>query len=155
MDSLFRIVGIACLLFLTWFTGSKLVKMAKIRGFVAGPAPQAKIITNKAVLAGSSGDAYWIVWDGADIRTPGRNRVNLPKEVWDRFQLDDPIAVYYFPGEEWAYTREDIYASDENFIFDGVLLTGWIAGIAALGFLQLRHMRRIRSSLPPPLPRIA
>lgn len=151
MSSLLRILGLACLAFLTWFTSSKLIQMAQIRGFIAGPAAQAKTITSKAILDGRYGDANWVAWDHADIRKPGRNRVNLPREVWDRFAVGDQIAVYYFPGERWAYTREDIFASNENFAFDFVLLTLWVAGIGVLLFFQVRHARRGRRLEPPPL----
>lgn len=156
MSSLLRILGIACLAFLTWFTSSKLVKMAQIRGFIAGPSPQSKTITNKAILDGRHGDSNWVAWDFANIRVPGRNRVNLPRDVWDRLSVGDKIAVYYFPGDRWPYTREDIFASDENFVFDAVLLSMWLLGIVFLLFLQVRHVRHVRrrSDGPPPLPRM-
>ena len=155
MTTFLRISGIACLVFLSWFTGSKLVKMAQIRGFISGPAPESKLITSMAVLDGSHGDAYWVAWDLADVQVPGRNRANLPHEVWSRYSVGGRIGVYYFPGDRWAYVRENTFASNENFGFDVVFLTAWLAGIAALVFYQVRSFRCRCNSKPPPLPKIA
>ena len=155
MHTALRFVALACLAFLTWFTSSKLIKMGKIRGFIAGPPPQSKTITAKAILEGNYGEVYWLAWDRADIRVPGGNRINLPREVWDKHAIGDRISVYYFPGDKWPYLREGIYASNENFGFDAVFLGAELAGIGALVVYQLRSFRRRRGSLPPPLPKAA
>jgi hypothetical protein len=150
MTTVLRVLAIVCLGGLTFFTSSKLLRMAKIRGFVSGPPPLEKIISAKAVVSGEYNDAYWLAWDSADIRVPGRNRINVPEELWDRSSVGDRISVIYFADSKWPYTRDGIYASDENFVFDGILLLLWLIGIGVAAYFQLRHVRRMR---PPPLPK--
>lgn len=150
MLTLLRILA-ACLLgYLAFFTSAKLLKMARIRGFIEGPPPVSKRITDKAVLQGKYGDSYWIAWDGADIRRPSKSRLNLPEEAWGRYSVGDQFQVFLFPGETWAYSREDIYVSDGNFVFDLILLSLWLVGLSLLGYY---HHRRWRRNKPPPLPR--
>lgn len=134
MTTLLRILA-ACLLgYLAFFTSTKLLKMARIRGFIEGPPPVSKIITNKVVLPDDYGDSYWIAWDGADILKPSKNRLNLSEEAWGRYSVGDPIQVFLFPGETWAYSRENVYASDDNFVFDFILLSLWLGGLLLIGY---------------------
>src|SRR5262249_813143 len=133
--------------------GTKLIKMAQIRGFLSGPVPESKVITSKTTLPGSYSDSYWLAWNGVDIRTASRDRINLPKDVWERYSIGDRIEVFYFPGERWPYHRKDIYADNGNFCFDGVLVFAWLSGIAILSAFQIRDYLRNRTQAPPPLPR--
>jgi hypothetical protein len=154
MITALRLLGIAVLIFLIGFTSTKLLKMAKIRGVVAGPAPEVKTITSKEALPGSNGESYWLAWDGANIQFPGRNRINLPEEVWLEYDVGDSIEIFYFPGDRWPYHKRDIFADTGNFVFDFILLTIWIVGLCVLVIFQFFSVGRGRKQkLPPPLPR--
>jgi hypothetical protein len=152
MNTSVRLIGIVVLLCLTCFTSNKLIKMAQIRGFIRGPVPVAKVITSKAVLTGDYGNAYWIAWDNADIHAPSRARTNLSPGTWQALSIGDHIEVLYFSGDQWPYLRQDIFADNGNFAFDGLLLTVWLAGIVVLVAPVVRRFRRDRDHLPPPLP---
>jgi hypothetical protein len=152
MTTVLRLAGIAALLWLSFFTGAKLIKMAQIRGFFRGPTPESKLITAKATEPGSYSDVFWIAWNDADIRTPSRNRINLPKHVWESYTVGDHIDILYFPGDLWPYHRDDIFAENGNFLFDSVLLCAWIIGIATLVSFQIRRFLGSRRRFPPPLP---
>jgi hypothetical protein len=152
MITALRLVGIAVLIFLVGYTSTKLLKMAKIRGFISGPPPEVKVITSKVTLPGSNGESYWLAWDGADIQVPGRNRINLPEEVWSNYDVGDSIEIFYFEGDRWPYHKKDIFADNSNFAFDFVLLSIWITGLCTLVIFQFFGGRRPK--LPPPLPQM-
>jgi hypothetical protein len=152
MTTILRLLGLAAFLWLTCFTGAKLIKMARIRGFLSGPPPESKLITAMTTEPGSYTPVYWLAWNDADIHVRSRHRINLPKEVWETYQPGDPIEIFYFPGDPLPYHRKDIFADNGNFVFDAVLLSGWLFGIVTLSLFQIRHFRRKRRQLPPPLP---
>ncbi|HEX8309793.1 MAG TPA: hypothetical protein VF614_00650 [Chthoniobacteraceae bacterium] len=152
MITVLRLIGIGALVWLTYFTGTKLTKMAQIPGFISGPAPETKVITSKTILPGSYGDAYWLAWNDVGIRTPSRDRINLPRDVWQSYSRGDRIEVLYFAADPWPYHRMDIFAENGSFVFDAVLLAAWLAGIVTLSTLQIRHLFHCRGQVPPPLP---
>lgn len=157
MTTVLRLLGIVAFAWLTWFTSTKLIKMCQIRGFISGPAPVSKTVTAKTAEPGRSepglrSATHWIAWDGADIQVPSRNRINLPKDVWETYALGDRIEILYFPGDSWPYHRKDIFAENGTFVFDAVLLSLWLAGLITLVAFQIRHFRRKRRKTPPPLP---
>jgi hypothetical protein len=152
MTTVLRLIGIAGFVWLTCFTGAKLIKMAQIRGFISGPTPESKVVTAKATEPSTYADVYWIAWNGADIRVPSRNRTNLSKDVWETYTLGDQIEILYFPGDSSPYHRPDIFADNGNFAIDAVLLSSWLFGIAILSVLQVHHFLRNRRQIPPPLP---
>jgi hypothetical protein len=142
MNRLARWIGIVLLALLACFTGNKVFKMAQIRGFVRGPVPETEVITARAAIEGSYGAAYWVAWKDAPIEMPSPDRMNLPKEVWDRFHVGDPIEVLRFRHDPHPYfPREDIFTENGNFIFDGLLFLAWLAGIVTLLALQFRRGR--------------
>ncbi len=147
-------MGLVLLLLLACFTTNKLIKMAKIRGFIPGPAPEVKIVTGKIASRDRDRAVFWLAWDNADIHVPGRNRINLSKEVWQSFNVGDSIEILYFPGDRWPYTRRDIFADDGNFAFDEILLTLWVAGIVTLATFQIRDFLRARKRDHGPYPSI-
>ena len=135
-------MGMVFFALLICYTGSKLVKMAQIRGFIPGPTPVAKTITGKAALPGHYGDAYWVAWDGADVSEPGRNRINLDPEAWERYRVGDEIDVIYFRGDRFPYLRDGIFSNNGNFVFDGRLLTMWLTGFAVFFGFEVAYQRR-------------
>ena len=152
MLTLVRLSGVIVCLLLATYTSSKIVTMAKIRGWLSGEPPIAKVVSDRAVIEGSYGDDYWLAWDGADIAKPGPNRINLSKEVWSRYAVGDPIEVFYFRSSKWPYHKDGIVASNENFVFDGILLSCWGVGIVVLCIFELRAWRKRKSQRPPKLP---
>jgi hypothetical protein len=136
-----RLAGIVITLLLCTFTALKLVKMSRIRGILPGPDPQVKQITDKAVLPGRYGDAYWVAWDSVDISLPTPYRMNLSVEVWKRYERGDSIELLYFPGDVAPYHREDIFASNGNLAFEGVLFALWISSFVTLILLEFRASR--------------
>lgn len=149
MTSVVRFVGIAAFVWLAYFTGTKLVKMAQIRGFISGPAPESNVVTAMASEPGVYAHTFWLAWNGADVRVPGRQRINLSEDVWKTYKVGDRIEIFHFRGDPLPYHRKDIFADNGNFVFDGVLLSVWLIGIATLSVFQVRHYRR---KIPPPLP---
>ncbi|WOO43119.1 hypothetical protein [Rubellicoccus peritrichatus] len=125
--------------------------MAKIRGWISGLEPVSKVVTDRAILDGRYTDAYWIAWDDADIEIPSRNRISLPKDVWDKHFIGDYIEVFYLPRDKWPFHRDGIYASNGNFAYDGLLICIWVSGIGILSFFEIKSRRQKKSKLPPPL----
>lgn len=138
MITLLRLVGIALLLWLISITGSKLFKMAQIRGFLDGPAPVVKTITGKTISGGHTRNAYVLSWDGADPEVSGPNRINLPQEPGESLQPGDPIDILYFPGDPMPHHRLGFYANNGNFGFDSFLLLAWIAALVKIAAPVLR-----------------
>ena len=144
MVTILRLIGMALLLWLISITGSKLFKMAQIRGFVKGPAPVVKTITGTSISTGHPRNSYVLTWDGADPVISGPNRINLPREIWETFQPGDSIEILYFPEDPRPYHRLGLYANNGNFGFDSFLLLAWVSGLVALSSTPLRHLLRRR-----------
>lgn len=128
------------------FTSNKLDRMRQIRGWKPGATVRNQLVHDK--WADDENEVYWISLTDKDIRVPGNHRLNLPVEVWDRYQPDAPIEVIYLPGDPSPYHREDIYADDGNFAFDTGLLVVEAAFMlfallgAGLTFWCLRRARQ-------------
>ncbi len=142
MITLLRLIGMALLLWLISVTGSKLFKMAQIRGFVEGPTPVVKTITGKAISGGHSRNSYVLSWDGADPKVSGPDRINLPQEIGETLQPGDPIDILYFPGDPMPHHRLGFFANNGNFGFDFFLLLAWVSGLVALSSTPLRQLQR-------------
>jgi hypothetical protein len=131
------------------FTSNKLDRMRQIRGWKPGATIRTQLVHDRWV--DNARAAYWISLTDEDIRVPGDHRLNLPPQVWNRYQAGDPIEVVYLPGDLSPYHREDIYAEDGNFVFDtGLLLVeGCFMLVSVFGAgLTFRWLRRTRQRPP-------
>ncbi|SMP70722.1 hypothetical protein SAMN06265222_113113 [Neorhodopirellula lusitana] len=99
-------------------TCKKIMRMQMIRGERVGAEIQSKVITSKL----SRSDDYLFAWDGADVTKRSDQRIFLPPEVWERYDVGDSIDLVFVPGRTSPYHRDGIFASDGNLIFDYVLL---------------------------------
>lgn len=129
------------------FTSNKLDKMRQIRGWKPGAEVRSQTVHDKWSDHHTGG---WVALSERSVRTPGDHRLYLPTEVWNRYQIGDPIDVVYLAGDSSPYHREDIYADDGNFIFDNALLL-FEGGLILLSFLgagvTFWYLRRNRPAL--------
>ena len=102
---------------------NKLHTMAQVRGLLEGASEELQKITDKKILEGQFGAAYWIAWNHSDITQPSSNRINVDEQQWINFNIGDAIAINRLPDDPIPYYREGIYASDGNFILDLVLIS--------------------------------
>jgi hypothetical protein len=102
---------------------NKLHTMAQVRGLLEGASEELQKITDKKILEGQFGAAYWIAWNHSDITQPSSNRINVDEQQWINFNIGDAIAINRLPDDPIPYYREGIYASDGNFILDFVLIS--------------------------------
>ncbi|HEY0152050.1 MAG TPA: hypothetical protein VGB92_08640 [Longimicrobium sp.] len=139
---LFLGLGMAALV-----TGPKLHKMAQIRGWLPGGTIDTVVVTDRwhqrPGEAGTDHDIYWITWDGADVRRVGPHRLNVAAERFPALTMGSRLEVIRVEGDRDAYLRDDIFASNGNFIFDIALLIGEMA----LVVVGVRGLRR-RASAP-------
>jgi hypothetical protein len=133
--------GIITLSFFLFVTGPKLYRMCQIRGFLPGASTQVEVITDKWHQTPDQHydgfNAYWVAWSNKDIYSIGNHRINLRKEIWEGYEIGDSITIVHVPGSKWVYTPDGIYASNGNFLFDGVLAIICIS-IAVWAFLPLK-----------------
>lgn len=102
-----------------FITLNKLERMKQIRGFKPGAIIQVETVHAKWLQAP---DTWWISWTPEDIQVPGKHRMNLPKEVWDRYEVGEAIEVVKVRPNGLPFHREGIYACDSNFVLDYCLL---------------------------------
>ena len=102
---------------------NKLHTMAQVRGLLEGASEELQKITDKKILEGQFGAAYWIAWNHSDITQPSSNRINVDEKQWIKFEIGDAITTIQLPDDPIPYYREGIYASDGNFILDFVLIS--------------------------------
>lgn len=102
---------------------NKLHSMAQVRGWLGGATEELQKITDKKILEGQFGEAYWIAWNHSDIGQASSNRINIDEKQWIEFSIGDAITIIRFPDEPVPYYREGIYASYGNFILDFVLVS--------------------------------
>lgn len=133
-------------------TGPKLIRMAKIRGWLPGATTETRTITqtwHQTPDQHPNGrDTYWISWTQEDIHIVGPHRLNVSPEKWSSLQVGQTLEVRSLPNDREIYLEEGIYASTGNFVFDLLLLAaelGTAAGVA-IGFL--REIREERSNRP-------
>lgn len=109
--------------------------MSAIRGWVPGAIYKEHIVTDKRVLDGKYGPAYWVAWEGADITRRSTRRTNLGKEQWQTIDIGDRVTIAYYRGNPEPYIPDGIFVSPENFAFDLILFTGeiWIIAHATGG----------------------
>ena len=113
------------------FTLQKLDGMRQIRGFKAGAAVEKHVVRDKWPQPPRT---YWISWTDRSIRTRGNHRLNLPQDIWDRYDVGDEIEIRFLPDRGTPFHRDGIYASDENFAFDyGLLMVEF--GVLAFGVI--------------------
>jgi hypothetical protein len=102
---------------------NKLHTMTQVRGLLEGATESLQKITDKKILEGLFGAAYWIAWNHSDITQPSSNRINVNEKQWINFNIGDAITIIRLPDDPVPYYREGIYASDGNFILDFVLIS--------------------------------
>ena len=102
---------------------NKLHTMTQVRGLLGDAAEELQKITDKRILEGQFGAAYWIAWDYSDVTQPSSNRINVNEKQWTNFNIGDSIKIIRLPDDSVPYYREGIYASDGNFILDFVLIS--------------------------------
>jgi hypothetical protein len=102
---------------------NKLHTMAQVRSLLEGASEELQKITDKKILEGEFGAAYWIAWNHSDISQPSSNRINVDEQQWINFNIGDAITIIRLPEDPVPYYREGIYASDGNFILDFVLIS--------------------------------
>ena len=102
---------------------NKLHTMAQVRGLLGGATAERQKITDKKIVEGQFGAAYWIAWNHSNITQPSSNRINVDETQWINFNIGDAITIIRLPDDPIPYYREGIYASDGNFILDFVLIS--------------------------------
>ena len=102
---------------------NKLHTMAQIRGLLGGATEVLQKVTDKKILEGQFGAAYWIAWNHSDITQPSSSRINVDEKQWINFNTGDAITIIRLADDPIPYYREGIYASDGNFILDFVLIS--------------------------------
>lgn len=124
---------IICLLFLI-LTTSKLYTMYQLRGLISGAYTVTYNVKQKwdeyswNRSSREMQHTYWVSWTDQDIQQPGLHRTNLVFEKWSRLKIGGPIEITYVPRDPEPYLRNDIFDSDDNFIFDYVLLVAELSG---------------------------
>ena len=122
-----RILICTPFLILMFLTGSKLYKMAQIKGFVPGRKLVTQLVTGSGEQQGRREMVYWISWGGADWRVPSNNRTNLPEEIWENHPVGSEIQLVQH-GETF-YHPNGIFVSPGNFVFDVFLMLVWAVGV--------------------------
>jgi hypothetical protein len=101
---------------------NKLHTMAQVRGLIEGATEKLRQITDKKILEGEFGEAYWIAWNHSDITQQSSDRINIDEDQWNVFTIGDSLPIIQLPADPIPYYRKGIYASDGNFILDLVLI---------------------------------
>jgi hypothetical protein len=101
---------------------NKLHTMVQVRGLIEGATEERQQITDKSILDGNFGEAYWIAWNNSDITERSSNRINIDETQWIDLAIGDNIPIIRLSDDPIPYYREGIYASDGNFILDFVLI---------------------------------
>jgi hypothetical protein len=135
-------------LLLLMVTGPKLVKMARIKGWLPGGTVQTAVVMSKGSEPGRYEMRYWADWCFGTVQ-PGHvtysgepNRTWVHKAEWDKIHEYSQIEVVAFRGGREVYYRNSIFVDPGNFAFDFVLLTAEVIGI----LVGLFGMVRGRSS---------
>ncbi len=139
------LIGAAALLLLAvTVTGPKLYKMAQIRGFVPGAEVVQKQITDKwhqtSAEHHKGRNVYWISWGNKSIKEKGAHRVNLEHDTWKQYHIGQKLELAYIGKDSKPYLADGIYASNDNLIFDCVLLLIELFGAITL-MLAYRKQR--------------
>ncbi|MGJ8654336.1 MAG: hypothetical protein ACSHX8_13840 [Opitutaceae bacterium] len=152
MKKLICIISILIFTCLVIFTPRKIFKMAQIRGFIDGPPLVTEIVTDKGSTPGTYSESYLVCWNNTDINIPGKDRIFLPHEFWSQIEIGQPIKVMYFPNSKFPSHREGIFASNENFVFDFILLAWWSLGIGFSAYIGFIKTNNSQGRVPPPIP---
>lgn len=141
---------VLCLALLTPFTLWKLHKMCVIRGWLPGATTTHHTVTKKTRGRGRHGFYfYYLCWGSSEVYEFSGERVQVDADHYDQVPIGSEIEVVHYPGDPATYTRSDIYTSNGNFIFDGVLLVLELCGVGvAIALLRLIY----RASRPRPAP---
>ena len=102
---------------------NKLHTMFQVRGLLGGATEELQQITDKKILDGQFGEAYWIAWNHSDITQPSPNRINIDEKQWINFDIGESITITRLSDDPVPYYRQGIYASDGNFILDFALIS--------------------------------
>ncbi len=109
-------------------TRNKLTKMRQIRGYLPGATVETYLVRDKWTQPPNT---FWISWADESNNLRSMDELNLPEEVWNRYEIGDPIKLVFVPNDDSPFHRDGIFASDENFLFDYGLLCVECAMIAA------------------------
>lgn len=125
-------------------TTSKLYTMYQLRGQISGAYTVTHSLKQKwddyswNRSSRSMEHTYWVSWTDQDIQQPGPHRINLAYGRWSKLKIGDPIEITYVPRDPDPYLRNDVFDSDDNFIFDYLLLVAELTGAV---WLMLKIIR--------------
>ncbi len=132
------LIGLIICILLSVITTSKLYTMYQIRGWIKGAYSSTYRVRQKwdeyswNRTSRRMEHTYWVSWTDQDIRQIGPHRLNLLYEKWSSLKVGDPIEITYVPRDPDPYVRNDIFDSDDNFIFDYMLLLAELSGVVWL-----------------------
>ncbi len=126
-NKIIALIGVLALLLLAFtVTGPKLYSMLQIRGVISGADVVITQITDKWHQTPSEHhegrNTYWISWGNNSIKKVGTHRVNIDYETWAQYRIGQQLELIFLPENPKPYLVNGIYASDNNLIFDGILL---------------------------------
>jgi|ERR1022692_1588301 hypothetical protein len=98
-------------------TGTRLYKMAAIRGWVSGATLREHVLTGKRIEQTERGPVYWIRWHEADPARRSAFQDNLDSEQWEQIHPGDKVTMAYYKSEPYPYKPDGIYTSPSNFAF--------------------------------------
>ncbi len=147
-------VGVAALALASLVTVPKVIKMFKIRGVLEGAWTEEREVTAMWHQTPEEHDrgseAFWVSWDGKDVRVRGNHRLNLPEELWNEHEVGGLVELTFVQGDPKPYHREGIFANNGNFLVDFLLLGLFLllAFHGAKAYLGLRRQQETRSREP-------
>lgn len=138
-------------------TGPKLLKAARIQGWIGGAFASEVVLTQKgrdAATRADREDVYWVSWSEGDASGSPLDRTRVGPGDWDRMRVGDRVRAYSVPGDPREYLQEDVFFAPGNIVIDVVILAAELAGAAVMAWLVFRPARPKREAppfvLPPP-----
>ena len=132
-------------------TGSKLYKMAQIKGWLPGATVTPAVTTQKGVDRAQGRrqieDSYWVSWAKGDVRGSWAERERVSPDVWETMKVGDPIELIRVPGDSQAYLRNGVFVDPDNFAFDLILFAGAMA-VAVVSAVRLLWWLGRRKTAP-------
>jgi hypothetical protein len=123
-------------------TGPKLLKMARIKGWVPGAVSTRRVITQKGIDSATrvdGEDSYWVSWVEGPPPGPGPDRLRVFPEVWESLEEGDAIELVFVPGDARPHLQNGIFVGWGNFAFDLFLLTAELGVAGAMAWRLLRR----------------
>lgn len=139
------IIALACVGMAIGVTLPKLYAMTQIRGWIPGAVVRMETVSqkwNQTPAEHPDGrDVYWISWGTKSIREVGPHRLNVEPEEWPGIAIGSPVEIVTVSGDPWPHTRNGIFASNGQFVFDGCLLLAEAIGALLCGVAYARERR--------------